>query len=60
MNLCDPRLMGHDWERTTAENYRRCRRCGVVERLNDDKWVLVDPKRMQRRRKSQEQAALWD
>jgi hypothetical protein len=35
------RVLGHDWARTTADNYRRCQRnhCKATERLLNGVWV---------------------
>ena len=35
--------LGHQWENTTADNYRQCtrERCEAVERLENDTWIMA-------------------
>ena len=39
--LC--RDVGHDWQNTTGDNFRRCKRedCKTVQRLDRGQWVDV-------------------
>ena len=42
-SLCE--VTGHDWEPTTAPNYRRCSRasCKAAQSLRAGRWVEVAP-----------------
>lgn len=53
---CQP----HVWLKTTADNYRRCGRCGAVERHNESgQWKPAVKHRHTTRKSKPTQAALF-
>ena len=58
-SLC--RALGHEWAKTTADNYRRCQRsqCHAAQRFIGTRWVTVSARRPAQPSVQPQQAALW-
>jgi len=54
--------IGHDWRRTTADNYRVCQRtaCHAAQRLVRGEWIDATRTHRRKRATQPETLLLWD
>ncbi|HEY7415358.1 MAG TPA: hypothetical protein VH593_09210 [Ktedonobacteraceae bacterium] len=48
------RMLGHRWQKTTSDLYRRCDRigCKAAERLSNDTWIPVEQRKRPRKQQT--------